>query len=37
LSCPQVYTLLKWLLPNVLRRWGWDCIQEKKAEGQGND
>lgn len=30
MACPQVYTALKLVLPNVMRRWGWSCIQERK-------
>lgn len=32
LACPQVYTYLKLLLPNLMRRWGWACIVEQKAD-----
>lgn len=32
MSCPQLYTALKWLLPNLMARWGWTCIKEKKIE-----
>ena len=34
MSAPQAYSGLKIILPNLMRRWGWDCIQEKKiADG----
>lgn len=32
MCAPQVYTALKWALPNLMRRWGWSCIQLKKEE-----
>ena len=32
MACPPTYTTLKWALPNLLRRWGWDCVQERKLE-----
>mgnify|MGYP007011026921 CR=1 FL=1 len=34
MACPQLYTALKLLLPNVMRRWGWSCIQERKERAQ---
>lgn len=31
LSCPAIYTWLKWLLPNMLRRWSWNQMAWKRA------
>jgi hypothetical protein len=32
MACPQVYTVAKWLLPNLMARWGWGSIVERKAD-----
>lgn len=32
LSCPQIYVAAKFALPSLMRRWGWACIVEQKAD-----
>lgn len=31
MACPQVYTALKFALPNVLKRWGWKAMWRQRA------
>lgn len=31
MACPQVYTALKWLLPNIAARWGWAQMAWSRA------
>jgi hypothetical protein len=31
MSCPQVYTILKAMLPKLLKRWGFEAVVEKRV------